>query len=278
MATVSRANNASFLAQSRRSYLTTGTFNDAFFSYSTHTYDTQHLTVGTLAPLAGATSANCPRGRVLRENGKKLFPVANPGVSTFMVGVYDEETFLKGYIDPNSPLFAGFNTDKPNFITVATDPATGLSDLGAPVYTRGTIESLSTITSGAGITSTDGEIVAASGQIRASNLKTYGTSSGASVNVDITEGQLFEITASTIHNFGINATNTTGRVGAMVYLKIINDSLGAIEVTLGGNIRELITSPNPRLIMGAGTTYMMTFICDGANLLELARTGPLQPG
>lgn len=279
MATISRANNASFLGQSRRSYLTTGTFNDAFFSYSTHTYDTQHLTVGTVGPVAGANAGNCPRGRILRENGKKLFPVANPGVSTFMVGVYDEETFLKGYIDPNSPLYAGFNTDKPNFITSATDPATGLSDLGAPVYTRGTIESLSTITAGEGITSTDGEIVASSGQIRSSNKKTYGSTGGSTVSVDITEGQLFEITGNA--DFGINAIDSTasptsnlaGLTGAMVYLKIYNSALGNITVILGGQIREIY----PSLVIGTLETYMVSFICDGSNLCEIARAGPIRP-
>ena len=74
------------------------------------------VTIGTLTAVSGATAANCPKGRVLRENGRKLYPSANPGVTTYLVGVFDDKTFLNGFIDPNSAVFAPFNTDKPVYL------------------------------------------------------------------------------------------------------------------------------------------------------------------
>lgn len=78
--------------------------------------DANYVMQGTLTAVSGATAANCPKGRVLRENGRKLYPSANPGVTTYLVGVFDDKTFLNGFIDPNSPLFVPFNTDKPVYL------------------------------------------------------------------------------------------------------------------------------------------------------------------
>lgn len=94
---------------SRRSYITLGAFENDFFTYSTTIVNFE--TVGTLTPVGGT---DCPKGRFLYENGRKLYPGVHPGVSTFMVGVYDPVTFLKGFIDPNSKLFSPMNTDKSN--------------------------------------------------------------------------------------------------------------------------------------------------------------------
>jgi len=87
----------------------------------------------------------CPKGRILRENGRKLYPGANPNVNQYYVGVYDAISFLNGFIDPNSYLFAIFNTDKPvyledNYSDDDTDDNSQGPDLGNPVYTNGNIE------------------------------------------------------------------------------------------------------------------------------------------
>jgi hypothetical protein len=78
--------------------------------------DANYVTQGTLTAVTGGTAANCPKGRVLRENGRKLYPSANPGITTYLVGVFDDKTFLNGFIDPNSPVFVPFNTDKPVYL------------------------------------------------------------------------------------------------------------------------------------------------------------------
>ena len=115
MATITSANNNSYKNSPRRSYISVAPFNASFFTYTT-SMNASYVTTGTLTAVTGATAANCPKGRVLRENGRKLYPSANPGVTTYLVGVFDDKTFLNGFIDPNSPLFAPFNTDKPVYL------------------------------------------------------------------------------------------------------------------------------------------------------------------
>jgi hypothetical protein len=119
----------------RRSYITTGPFFEAFYKYTT-TLDNNYKVVGTLTPVTSDPSL-CPRNRILRENGRKLFPGANPGVEIYMVGVYDAVSLLSGFIDPNFLLFAEYNADRPNYLE---DPSiyTG-SAFGRPVNTAGSI-------------------------------------------------------------------------------------------------------------------------------------------
>jgi hypothetical protein len=52
-----------------------------------------------------------------------------------MVSVYDDASMINGYIDPNSKLYTVFNGDKASFIP-------NNNQLGAPVYTKGSVEAL----------------------------------------------------------------------------------------------------------------------------------------
>ena len=132
-----------FMDTSRRSYVSAAAFNNDFYSYTVKTLNDE-TTVGILSLLPGATAINCPSGRVLRETGRKLYPnEANPGITTPMVAVYDPVTFLNGYIDPNSPAFAVYSTDTSYFFNRGVNPATGLPDVGPPVYTLGPISNTS---------------------------------------------------------------------------------------------------------------------------------------
>jgi hypothetical protein len=108
------------------------------------------VNTGTLTTVSGATAANCPKGRVLRENGKKLFPDANPGITKYMVGVYDAITGLTGFIDPNAPVFTMYNSDKPSYMADTVGPDGRNAERAPPVYTDGTIEAASTIKAGVG--------------------------------------------------------------------------------------------------------------------------------
>ena len=139
MATITTANNNSALNSSRRSYVAVMAFNDDFFKY-TVAMNSSYVNVGTLDVVTSDDTLT-PKGRVLRENGRKLYPDANPGVTRYLVGVYDSETYLSGFIDPNSPTFTIFNSDRPNYI-----PVDDTVDIGAPVYTAGTIEADGTTT------------------------------------------------------------------------------------------------------------------------------------
>ena len=135
MATLGNANNASQQNTSRRSYISTAPFFNNIFTYTT-TLLPSLRTQGSLTPIAGGNCATCPAGRVLRENGRKLFPDANPDVTQYLVGVYDSQSLLSGFINPNDSVFAVYNTDRPNFIPDNND---GLE--GPPVLTTGNIVS-----------------------------------------------------------------------------------------------------------------------------------------
>ena len=145
MATVGRTNGASTPAAPKRSYISMKAFNNDIFSY-TYGFNSGSMSfVGTLGAVAGATSGNSPQGRLLTETGRRLYPGVNPGVSTYMVGVYDLVSGLSGFIDPNSYAFTIQNTDRPYWVGVTgTNPNGGtpagkVSDQGAPVLTRGDV-------------------------------------------------------------------------------------------------------------------------------------------
>jgi hypothetical protein len=138
------------LNRSKRSYMSVASFETAFFTYTVAMNTTTFVNTGTLTTVSGATAANCPKGRVLRENGKKLFPDANPGITIYMVGVYDAITGFSGFIDPNGPIFTTYNSDKPTYLADTVGPDGRSAARAPPVYTDGTIEAASTIKAGAG--------------------------------------------------------------------------------------------------------------------------------
>ena len=129
----------------RRSFLSTAVFSDYFFSY-TNTGSTS-IPNWQLVQLTYDTS-KCPAGRVLRENGRKLYPGPNANVTKYYVGVFDSKTFLNGFIDPNAKVFTDYNNDKPIYVDDAcsddgSDDCTVLGDFGEPVYTNGIIATFS---------------------------------------------------------------------------------------------------------------------------------------
>ena len=141
---VTSANAASgaVVGSPRRQYISIRPFNTFFWTYSvSSTFDGgDYVTTGTLANVTGATATTCPAGRVLRENGKRLYPGVNPGVDSVLVGVFDDKTFLNGFIDPNARVFQTQSTD---FAPTLSDPVDGAGngtrDLGNGVYTRGDV-------------------------------------------------------------------------------------------------------------------------------------------
>jgi hypothetical protein len=126
--------------RSKINYITTSTFDNDLFVYTTSQNPKTFETTGNLAHHPSATSGNCPLGRVLRETGRVLYPGgAYPGVSTFMVAVYDQQSGLNGFIDPNSSNFAYYNVNKPIEVADGRDPNTGAPDKGMSIYTGGNI-------------------------------------------------------------------------------------------------------------------------------------------
>jgi len=141
MATITSANGNSFLNSPRRTYIASREFSGDFYQI----VGPDDNGLYTLGGVTGADAGNCPVGRVLRENGKKIYPNQYKGIVYYLVGVYDEQSFLKGFINPNSPCFAVLNTDMPTYLTSingngeAADNDGGLPNRGNSVYTRGDV-------------------------------------------------------------------------------------------------------------------------------------------
>jgi hypothetical protein len=154
----------------RRQYVSTGDFRSRFFTYTQTGTTARGVPIFALSQVSN-TPGIFPKGHILRENGRKLIKDVNPNLNdptnttvqyTYLVGVINTtaDPNVAGFIDPNSPLFAPFNTDKTYFLddpNEANDASTGLQDLGPPVYTRGDI------------TTTAGNILATAGSVTAGN-------------------------------------------------------------------------------------------------------------
>jgi hypothetical protein len=164
---------ASLKDSSRRQYISTGDFTGQFFTYAT-SVNASLVTVGALTAIVADAYAFQP-GHILRETGRKLIEGVNPGlvdpnsgsVYTYLVGVYDANSCLSGFIDPNCSVFAPYNSDKPYFldttaeaVDASVDPA--IKDEGAPVYTNGDITSIlgNIVASNGNITASEGSISA----------------------------------------------------------------------------------------------------------------------
>ena len=120
MPAITNSNHASHQDTSRRSYITSGAFNEHFYTYSINESDVFNP-IGSLVPVTSDPGL-CPSGRVLRETGRKLYPGVHPNITNMMVMVYDDQTLLKGFINPNYSLFSVFSTDKSYFISNSTEP------------------------------------------------------------------------------------------------------------------------------------------------------------
>ena len=129
MPAITNRNHASHQDTSRRSYITSGAFNEHFYTYSINESDVFNP-IGSLVPVTSDPGL-CPSGRVLRETGRKLYPGVHPNITNMMVMVYDDQTLLKGFINPNYSLFSVFSTDKSYFISNSTEPtgSTGGSEI-----------------------------------------------------------------------------------------------------------------------------------------------------
>jgi hypothetical protein len=290
----------------RRQYLSVSSFELDFFTH-TVSLNASYQTVGTLTAVTGATAANCPKSRVLRENGRKLYPDANPGITVYMVGVYDAITELSGFIDPNSPVFTILNTDKPNYLANSTDPGVGgLVDKANPVYTNSSVDAGTfitagtTVTAGTNITATAGSITATagsinagtfvtaqtglrtvSGQIMSAAVPTITASANGNYYLNVGASQVSKVvvsgatTALSLHattNGTVGGSNLTTLAGAVSYVLFDNPYTRDVTITLGNQIRET----NPLVLSNANVS--MTFVCDGISLFETARTTPLTIG
>jgi len=146
-------------AVSRKSYTAVGSFGLAFFKYE---YGMDPVTLAESATLTAYGYGDFPPGRVLFENGKKIVPTSAPfppiktvspvngtqNLTSYMVGVFDPQSGLSGFIDPNSVNFAINSSDLPVYMNndVGRGPSTEIKNSGNPIVTNGNILSLADTT------------------------------------------------------------------------------------------------------------------------------------
>jgi len=257
------------VATPRRQYIATESFVNDFFTYTTST-DANGLTTGAFTQVSGATAETCPAGRVLRDNGKRLYPGANPNVNYAMIGVFDPQTFLSGFINPNSPIFAMFNSDKPYFTDNLGDgrnsgfdsnlSSTGLVNEGLAVLTNGNVISGKQVYSDRRF-STTGAAIATTGFPTASTI-------------NVAEGQLFYFVNPT-GDMVINARNSS-TIGTHAYIMLSN-SQTASSINFGTGFRATSFSSTTLLnnlsSLGVGRVNTIHFMGDGFGMTEVGRTG-----
>ena len=160
-------------------YISTAAFNSAFFTYTfTGPSQANNFTgSGALSAVLNSsgvavTALDCPAGRILRTNGKRLYPdaagipVASLADRTPLIGVFDYHTNLSGFINPNATVFALYNVDKPVDNVDGTGAGSTNNTRGMSVYTGGNVNAVGDITSTTGnITATAGNITATAGNI-----------------------------------------------------------------------------------------------------------------
>jgi hypothetical protein len=257
------------VATPRRQYIATESFVNDFFTYTTST-DANGLTTGAFTQVSGATTATCPAGRVLRDNGKRLYPSAHPNVNYAMIGVFDPQTFLSGFINPNSPVFAMFNSDKPYFTDNLGDgrnsgfdsnlSSTGLVNEGLAVLTQGNVISGKQVYSDARF-STTGAAVATTGFPTASTI-------------NVAAGQLFYFVNPT-GDMVVNALNAS-TIGTHAYIMLSNATLGSsINFGTGFRATALLSSGavmNNISSLGPLRVNTIHFMGDGFGMTEVSRT------
>jgi hypothetical protein len=175
-----------------------------------------------------------------------------------MVGVYDADSGLRGYIDPNAPIFAVFNSDKPVEMVDGGDNNTATPHKGAPVYTTGDVIA-------------DGEVVAA-GQVRSSGvtaltgITTNGAQSAQTLNPLL--GQVFTIASTPPSGTASITLNAASKpAGARMTLVISHTGSNATTFTFGTNMISAGTyAPNSTGV------WVISFVSDGVNFVETGRT------
>jgi hypothetical protein len=244
--------------RNKRHYIAAGAFNGAFYSYTTSLNMTTFSTVGTLAAVSGATAGNCPAGRILREVGHRLYPAAHPGISTMMVKVYDANSCLSGYIDPNAPQFAVFNSDKPIEIVDGGDSNSATPHKGQPVYTTGDVIA-------GGDANITGDVVAG-GQVRSSTVTVDSSSTGGTLTINPTLGQVFKFTANMASAVTLAATagSAAANPGAIVYV-IFTDGGGRAIAGDGTTVKGAASAT-----MTDNKIYTVTLVSDGAVFYQTA--------
>ena len=185
-------------------YISTAAFNSAFFAYTFTQPSPANNFVGSGALSAvvnssgvAVTAADCPAGRVLRTNGKRLYPdaagipVASLADRTPLIGVFDYHTNLSGFINPNATVFALYNVDKPVDNVDGTAAGSTNNTRGMSVYTGGNVNAVGDITS------TTGNIVVTAGSFNV-GTRIAGTTTGTAFVLGVCALTVAGVTTSSL--------------------------------------------------------------------------------
>ena len=280
------------MSSAKRSYITLGAFQNDIFTYTTQVHNFE--TIGTLTPVGGS---NSPKGRFLYENGRKLFPGVHPGIQTYMVGVYDPVSFLKGFIDPNSKIFSPMNTDK-SYAAQINDAGHGVfginpnggveRDQGPGILTLANCQFGANVDiSGNSVTQGDSGIVGnvdISGNLVVHGIATFEditvnnlTIHGNATQIDITDmnSEQFSIT-----NNGTGPALTVNQLGEQDIVHFKDDGATALIVKDGGNVGIGTTTPGYKLevngSLNANPIYQngSLLVPPGSLMMYIAATAP----
>ena len=255
----------------RRQYISTEAFNNDFFTY-TVTTDANGLQTGTFTQVADATTVNCPAGRVLRDNGKRLHPGAHPNVTYAMIGVFDPQTFLSGFINPNSPIFAMFNSDKAYFADTNLTAAAGFGrGLDSNLSSSGLLnEGLAVFTNGNVIA---GKQVYSDKRFSTTGAATATVGLPTASTINVAAGQLFYF-VNPQADMVVNAINCS-TIGTHAYVFLSNATFGS-SINFGTGFRPtaLVSTGLMNNISSLGPNRVNTihFMGDGFGMTEVGRT------
>jgi len=258
-------------SSSKRSYITTAPFNTSIYSYTTRFNPSPFRNEGKLALVEALpsgvvlSSTNCPAGRILRETGRKLYPGANPGLVSgdtyngtvvatntlnhMWVGVFDSVTGLRGFIDPNSPGFAVYNSDRnAAFVDLGEQTGGTPTRLGYSVYTGGNVTASGSMTAGSSVSAATsvsaGTSMSASTTMTAQKYLTSPVGSGTgSVGTPLTASAGY-----TTFNGGTPASQrvytTQVTATSLVFITVNNVSARAVSAVPGSGYFDAYSSVN----------------------------------
>jgi hypothetical protein len=256
-------------------YISTAAFNSAFFAYTFTGPSPANNFVGSGALSAvlnssgvAVTASDCPAGRVLRTNGKRLYPdaagipVASLADRTPLIGVFDYHTNLSGFINPNATVFALYNVDKPVDNVDGTSAGSTNNTRGMSVFTGGTVTAVGDITT--------------AGQLRSTTstaLTAISVATGAApITRDINPalGQVFTLSVqATGGTNSIALTQATASPsGSIVYLVVTLTASHTTAISVAGTTNmKMVTQA---LGTVASKVWVFTFVSDGTNLNQVS--------
>jgi len=238
-------------------FISTAPFHNNFFRYTyTDPSPANNFTgAGALSAVlnnsgSAVSAAECPAGRILRTNGKKLYPdAAALSLTTYpdrtpLIGVFDYQSGFSGFIDPNATMFALYNVDKPIDSIDGTAASGANNHRGMSVYTGGSV------TVGTQVRLVSGTSV----------IPYVATTSPYNFSTNLTSFYSFTPTASV--SISASAVPISGTL-----LTIFYSAAGTYTVTHAGSF-----SATGNISLTATAAFVVSYVSNGTTLVEVSRS------